>query len=219
MNMEITDNRAILAIETSGEMCSTSVYYNDNRYSEINLMLKHVHSERLLEVIDQALRAVKLSLNEIRAIAISSGPGSFTGLRIGMSATKGLAIGAGLPVIAVPTFDALALQISSYLPDNSKFIIANKVNLEEIYYSKYVKTEGSFSQIEALQVIKREDLDQKIDKDTLLFGNVIKKENVRQVSSPEASIIAKWAYLFGKDLLTYDYDFLEPTYLKNFVIR
>ncbi|MGE5351247.1 MAG: tRNA (adenosine(37)-N6)-threonylcarbamoyltransferase complex dimerization subunit type 1 TsaB [Acidobacteriota bacterium] len=217
--MKISENKPILSLETSGELCSAAVYFNDSKYTEINLMLKHVHSEKLLDVVDDVLKSAGILLKEVQALAVSSGPGSFTGLRIGMSAAKGLAIGAGLPIIPVPTFEALALQASSYLPEGAKFIIANKVNIEELYYAKFLSTEEGYEFIEPLQVIYKGNLAEKLIDSSILFGNAVKVGNKMPVSSPSASLIAKWAYLFGKDLLTYDFDFLEPAYLKNFIIR
>lgn len=217
--MKKSENRPVLAVETSGELCSAAVYFNDSKYTEINLMLKHVHSERLLDVVDEVLKSAGVALREVASVAVSSGPGSFTGLRIGMSAVKGLAIGAGLPVIPVPTFEALAFQASGYLPEGSKFIIANKVNIEELYYARFISTKDGYEFLEPLQVIYKGDLEEKLNDTSIAFGNALKNGNKMPVVSPSASLIAKWAYLFGKDLLTYDFDFLEPAYLKNFIIR
>ncbi|MCU7496357.1 MAG: tRNA (adenosine(37)-N6)-threonylcarbamoyltransferase complex dimerization subunit type 1 TsaB [Ignavibacteria bacterium] len=217
--MKKSENKPVLAVETSGELCSAAVYFDDSRYTEINLMLKHVHSEKLIEVVDEVLKSAGVGLNEVQAVAVSSGPGSFTGLRIGMSAVKGLAIGAELPVIPVPTFEALAFQASGYLPEGSKFIIANKVNLEELYYAKFISTKEGYQFVEPLQVIKKGDLEERLSDNSVAYGNAVKNGSKMPVVSPSASLIAKWAYLFGKDLLSYNFDFLEPAYLKNFIIR
>lgn len=214
-----SENKPVLAVETSGELCSAAVYFNDSKYTEINLMLKHVHSEKLLNVVDEVLKSAGVALRDVASVAVSSGPGSFTGLRIGMSAVKGLAIGAGLPIIPVPTFEALAFQASGYLPEGSEFIIANKVNIEELYYARFISTKDGYEFTDPLQVIYKGDLDSKLSSASIVFGNAIKNGNKMPFVSPSASLIAKWAYLFGKDLLTYDFDFLEPAYLKNFIIR
>ena len=91
-------------------------------------MEKNIHSEKLLEVVEAVLKKSLVKINEVGSIAVSSGPGSFTGLRIGMSAAKGLAFGANLPIISVPTFEALALKICDIIPDKTEFVICNKVN-------------------------------------------------------------------------------------------
>ncbi|HEX2868914.1 MAG TPA: tRNA (adenosine(37)-N6)-threonylcarbamoyltransferase complex dimerization subunit type 1 TsaB [Ignavibacteriales bacterium] len=217
--MKKSENKPVLAVETSGELCSAAVYFNDAKFAETNLMLKHVHSEKLLDVVDGVLKSSGTVLSDMGSIAVSAGPGSFTGLRIGMSAAKGLAIGAGLPIIPVPTFEALAFQASSYLMEGVKFIIANKVNVEELYYARFVAAKEGYEFLEELQVIQKDDLEEKMKDTSIVFGNGVKAGSKMPVISPSASLIAKWAYLFGKDLLTYDFDFLEPAYLKNFVIR
>ena len=91
------------------------------RYFSSKVILKHSHSEKLFEVIESVLQQASISKNELKAIAVSAGPGSFTGLRIGMSAAKGIAQALSIPIISVPTFEALALQIAQYLSDNSSF--------------------------------------------------------------------------------------------------
>lgn len=220
--MHQKNDKPILAIETSSDVCGAAIYYNTERYSEINLKLKNVHSEKLMEIIQQQLETNKIELSDLSSIAVSSGPGSFTGLRIGMSAAKGLAFGAGLPIISVPTFEAFALQISTYLHPGSEFILASRVNVDEVYYAKFLIEEVNYIMIEDLQVIPKEQLKFKITNNILVFGNVIidnYNTKNRIISAPNASSIGKWAYLFGKDLLNYNFDFLEPNYLKNFVVK
>jgi len=211
------EEKPILAIETSNEICGAAILFNEEKFAETNLKIKHIHSEKILEVVESVLKITNIKLNDCKAIAVSSGPGSFTGLRIGMSTAKGLAFGANLPIIPVPTFDALAFQISKSIPENSGFIIANRVNLEELYYAKFIKQNNNYNFVDELQVIHKEELESKKENEILIFGNA--EGTIHNFSSPNASSIAKWAYLFGKDLLNYNFDFLEPNYLKNFVTK
>ncbi|MBZ0183790.1 MAG: tRNA (adenosine(37)-N6)-threonylcarbamoyltransferase complex dimerization subunit type 1 TsaB, partial [Melioribacteraceae bacterium] len=128
----------ILAIETSSRICSVSLYISDNLYSEFSVNQKNIHSEKLFELINQTLESLEYSFDQIKAIAVSIGPGSFTGLRIGVSAAKGLAFGRKIPIIPVPTFEALALQISNYLSKSTEFTICNSVNRDELYKSDFI---------------------------------------------------------------------------------
>ena len=98
----MTEDKPIMAIETSESLCSTAVYFSDKKYFQSVLRDKHSHAEKLMGSIEHTLNAAEITVRELGAIAVSSGPGSFTGLRIGMSAAKGLALGAGLAIIAVP---------------------------------------------------------------------------------------------------------------------
>ncbi len=204
----------ILSIETSGKLCSTSLLISPEDYFEITISQKHVHSKKLLSLIDILLSQAGVMLHEIKNIAVSMGPGSFTGLRIGLSSAKGIAFGADLPLIPVPTFDAFAYQISSIVMED-EFAIANKVNTEEIYFAKYRKSnDGRRIESEKIELINKVELF-KLTKGLKVFGDTADS----QFSSPNAWAVAKWAYLFGKDLVTSNYDLLEPMYLKEFKIK
>lgn len=213
----------IIAIETSGENCGACLYFDDTKHLEINLRQKHVASEKLLQVIHQLIEIMDVELKNIGSFAISSGPGSFTGLRIGMSAIKGLAFGLNKPVIPVPTFDALALQISSVIKPETPFIISNKVNVEETYFARFISGHNAYRKEEDIQVIRNEELGTKIESGIAVYGNSVPSSDSeffhKELAVPSAYWIAKWSYSFGKDLVTLDYDFLEPAYFKNFIVR
>ena len=200
----------LLAIETTGELCSSALILDETNYVEMNFLQKHIHSKKLIEMIDVLMNSAGLTAQDLKSIAISSGPGSFTGIRIGFSAAKGLAFGAELPLIPVNTFDAFAFQISASLSSGTKFIIANKASSEELYVSKNVVAEGNFKSLEPVKVIPSDKFGEFQENIKLVFGNFGNKPVYLNASS-----VGKWAYLFGKDLLTFDYDYLEPEYFGN----
>ncbi|MCF8241600.1 MAG: tRNA (adenosine(37)-N6)-threonylcarbamoyltransferase complex dimerization subunit type 1 TsaB [Melioribacteraceae bacterium] len=215
----MADLKKILAVETSGNLCSTALMLNEKDFLEYNIHKKHIHSQKLLSCIENLLKDANMSLEELDALAVSSGPGSFTGLRIGMAAVKGLALGAGLPIIPVPTFDAFAFEISYYLTEGSRFAIANKVNVDEVYFASYIKSGESFSCTEELKLIEAETIDERFSlKYDSVYGDAV-KNNMRNISSPRAVSVGRWSYIFGKDLLTYNFDYLEPNYLKKFIVK
>ena len=213
----------ILSIETSGEVCGASVFFDMNKFFEININEKNVHSEKIFEVIEGVLNLCGIKMNEVGTIAVSSGPGSFTGLRIGMSAAKGLAFGSNKAIIPVPTFEALALQISGSISANVKFAICNKVNNEEVYLGIFSSLENNYKILNNIRVVKTNEIEKNLGMVELIYGNVKIGDEFRfihkNIAVPSSVFISKWAYLFGKDLLTFNYDFLEPNYLKNFIVR
>ena len=210
----------ILAVETSGDLCSTAIMLDEKTYSEINILQKHIHSEKLILMIKQVLESVNLTVADLSQIAFSSGPGSFTGLRIGLSAIKGIAFGADKPLIAVPTIDSYALKVCNYLEVNSTFAIVSNVNTEELYFASYKKLDNKKVEIiENISLIKKEEFESYLDDKRFAFGNFSHEKVFKEADIPTARNIAEWAYLFGQELLTYDYDYLEPNYFKKFVAK
>ena len=211
--------KPILAIETSEKLCSAAIMLNEDDYFELSIQQKNIHSEKLMEMISTLFNNADVQLKDLSHIAVSIGPGSFTGLRIGLSVAKGLAYGADIPLVPVPNFDALALQISNYLGANDKFIIANKASMSELYVGNYQVTENYFERIDEVSLVGSEEFKKSLHESDILFGNISQKKSIHILSSPSAVFVAKWSYIFGKDLVTYDYDFLEPNYLKKFVVK
>lgn len=212
-------NKKILAIETSGELCSVALALNIDTFDERNVFMKHVHSEKLVPIIDELLNSHNMTTNELDAVAVSSGPGSFTGLRIGMTAAKAIAFSSGIPLAPIPTYDALSLEINEYLLENQQFCIIINANMEECYFAKYESSKGKSKQIIEVQLVEKDKLDNYISQNDILYGNVKAVPGLKKIGSPRASYVAKWTYLFGGDLLTFNYDFLEPNYLKKFKVR
>lgn len=211
--------KPILAIETSEKLCSAAIMLKEDDYFELSIQQKNIHSEKLMEMISTLFNNADVDLKDLSHIAVSIGPGSFTGLRIGLSVAKGLAYGADIPLVPVPNFDALALQISNYLNANDKFIIANKASMSELYVGNYQVTENYFERIDEVSLVGSEEFEKSLHESDILFGNISQKKSMHILSSPSAVFVAKWSYIFGKDLVTYDYDFLEPNYLKKFVVK
>lgn len=212
-----------LAIETSDSICGACIYFDDSKFFSSKILLKHSHSEKLFEVINSVMEQAKIKFNDLKSVSVSSGPGSFTGLRIGMAAAKGIAQAKSIPIIPVPTFEALALQISNYLPQNSSFIICNKVGKDELYFAKfYIKSNNHIFQ-EELKIIQNNDF-ALLSNGYSVFGNINEnKENqtdkIKFISAPEPEFVAKWAAYFGEDKEVFNFDYLEPNYLKEFLVK
>ncbi len=100
----------VLGIDTSAVVCSVALVSDDETIASKTLSDGLTHSETLLPLVKEILEESKTMLSDLDGIAISHGPGSFTGLRIGISAVKGLAISHGIPCIGVSTIEALAMN-------------------------------------------------------------------------------------------------------------
>ncbi len=101
----------ILALDSSGLVASVAIAAEDSLLAEYTVNYKKTHSQTLLPMLDEIVRMVNLDLSEVDAIAITAGPGSFTGLRIGSATAKGLGLALGKPIISVPTVDSLAYNL------------------------------------------------------------------------------------------------------------
>ena len=97
----------LLALESSGLVASAAIVEDDVLIAEYTTDFKKTHSQTLLPMVDEIVRMTETDLSTIDAIAVSAGPGSFTGLRIGAATAKGLCLALDKPLIAVPTLDAL----------------------------------------------------------------------------------------------------------------
>lgn len=101
----------ILGIESSSMVASVAVVADGITTAEYTVNFRKTHSQTLLPMIDEVVRMLELELSSVDAIAVSGGPGSFTGLRIGSATAKGLGLALDKPLIHVPTVDAMAYNL------------------------------------------------------------------------------------------------------------
>ena len=102
----------ILGLDSSGLVASVAIVEDNDLKGEYTVNYKKTHSQTLLPMLDEVAKMIELDLNSIDAIAVSGGPGSFTGLRIGSATAKGLGLALGKPLIHIPTVDALAYNLA-----------------------------------------------------------------------------------------------------------
>lgn len=107
-------NMKVLAIDSSGMAASAAVANDNNVIAEFTINNRQTHSQTLLPMVDNVVQMSEIPLTEIDAIAVASGPGSFTGLRIGSATAKGLGFALNKPVVPVPSLDALAYKAACF---------------------------------------------------------------------------------------------------------
>jgi len=124
----------ILGIETSTKTGSVAIVSEDGVVAQYSLNIEVTHSERLMSTIDRVLKDTGLAVHDLDGFSVAIGPGSFTGLRIGLSTVKGLALATGRPIAAVPTLQALAWNLPYCAYPVCTLLDARK---NEVYASLY----------------------------------------------------------------------------------
>jgi tRNA threonylcarbamoyladenosine biosynthesis protein TsaB len=112
----------ILAIETATRICSVALFDASGVIGVLESDEENAHSRILHVLIDRLMKDSKVELNDISAIAVSKGPGSYTGLRIGVSAAKGLCYAKNIPLIAINTLESLAYGMQEYISGGNQAI-------------------------------------------------------------------------------------------------
>jgi len=158
----------ILGIETATSICSAAILDGDRTLADHTLHTPQMHSEKLLPLIDECFSDAALTLRDIDGIAVSIGPGSFTGLRIGLSVSKGLSFASGKPLVGVPSLEALAFFMTLVLPvaDRTAILPVIDARRNEVYAALYHYTHsGGLREIHPSTAVAVEDLE------TLLSAN------------------------------------------------
>ncbi|WP_298761499.1 tRNA (adenosine(37)-N6)-threonylcarbamoyltransferase complex dimerization subunit type 1 TsaB [uncultured Psychroserpens sp.] len=214
----------ILSIDTSTTNCSVSL----SKQGE-TLVLKednnvnYSHAESLHVFIDSVLASAQIDKNDLSAIAVSKGPGSYTGLRIGVSAAKGLSYALDIPLISVSTLEALSHQVTINEGIIIPMLDARRLEVySAIFNSSYDLVRG----IEA-QILDEQSFQEYLNKGKVHFlGNgvektrqLIKHSNAVFVENrlPSANEMSALAYEKYKKSDIEDVAYFEPFYLKDFI--
>lgn len=219
----------ILNIETATEICSVALAQDGKLLSIRESGGSYTHSENITVFIDEVIREAGVSLNEIDAVAVSKGPGSYTGLRIGVSTAKGLCFALNKPLIAVNTLLSLS---NNFLTRNPKPETRNLLcpmldaRRMEVYCALYDSALYDVVQTAAVIVEKNSFADFLKTNKIYFFGNgsmkcksVLQHPNAIFVEDvyPSASAMASLSEkLFSENKLE-DTAYFEPFYLKDFV--
>ncbi|MEK7204314.1 MAG: tRNA (adenosine(37)-N6)-threonylcarbamoyltransferase complex dimerization subunit type 1 TsaB [candidate division NC10 bacterium] len=158
----------VLGVETSTMQGGVALVGDDRLISEYLLNVEATHSERLLPAIDRMLCDAGVGLDAVSGIAVSIGPGSFTGLRIGLSTVKGLAYAAGIPVVGVPTLEALAWTVPCAVEQVCPVLDARK---HEVYAALFRYERGVLVRLMEDAALAPDTLCSKIRKPTLFLGD------------------------------------------------
>ena len=159
----------ILGIETATWVGSLAIVDNEGLIGEYTLTMNATHSGRLIPALNQLLKTADLDIAQVDALAVSLGPGSFTGLRIGVATVKGLALAANKPVVGIPTLDALAHNFRGVESLICPMLDARK---KEVYTALYrSKRSGAFDKETPDLAVSPELFLNTLDENVLFLGD------------------------------------------------
>lgn len=214
----------ILNIETATKNCSVSLAKDGKTNVCYEIAEQNFsHAEKLHVLIEQVLTENQFTYRDLKAVAVSQGPGSYTGLRIGVSSAKGLCYALNIPMIAIDTLEVLARKISISNGIILPMIDARRMEVySAIYDANYIKTRATEAQIIDANSFS------KINEEIHLVGDGISKfkdiltdkkfiyyEDMMYPSAKEMSLLSFEKYKKGEFV---DVAYFEPYYLKDFIL-
>ncbi|HEU5291075.1 MAG TPA: tRNA (adenosine(37)-N6)-threonylcarbamoyltransferase complex dimerization subunit type 1 TsaB [Cyclobacteriaceae bacterium] len=218
----------IVSLETSAKVCSVAIHDGEKLLATSEIHIEQSHASKLAVLIEEVKNKAGIEFNQLSAVAISSGPGSYTGLRIGTSTAKGLCFSLNIPLISIGSLELLAFQMKDQNPLQAYLCPMIDARRMEVYC---LITDSKLNVIHPTEakVIDEHSFQEYLDnKAVLFFGDGSDKckeklahKNAHFVSGiyPKASQLGLIAHnKFQKkefeDLITF-----EPHYLKEFMIK
>ena len=210
----------ILGIDTSSSSLSVAVMDDDLLKGEFTLNHKLTHSEQMMPLLDSLLSQLELKMSDIDLIGVSVGPGSFTGIRIGVAAANAMAMALDIPVVGISSLEAMA-----YTAGETAYTIVSTFDAQRdrFYFNAYRFENSELKALEAEDVLEKEDLIKKLESydKVLLLGDAVfineelplnvkkAKRAVRYVRASSVCELAHRDYLLGKT------GFAVPVYLRK----
>uniref|UniRef100_UPI0040484A27 tRNA (adenosine(37)-N6)-threonylcarbamoyltransferase complex dimerization subunit type 1 TsaB n=1 Tax=Algoriphagus sp. TaxID=1872435 RepID=UPI0040484A27 len=215
----------ILSIETSTSICSVAIHEQGELLALAEIKEPGAHAEKLLVLVDEVFEKAGLSFGDLDAVAVSQGPGSYTGLRIGVSTAKGIAYALEIPLIGINTLQAMA---ASQPISQGEFVVAVlDARRKEVYTQTFGDSLQELSSIEAV-VLEEGIFDSILEKGRVYFvGDGVEKVK-EEVKSANALFVADWGIsLSAKNMGVLasekharqeweDLAYFVPNYLKEF---
>jgi len=218
----------ILSIETSTSVCSVALHREGKLLTVLEVHQEYSHASKLGILVNEVTKLTDVGIDKIDAVALSSGPGSYTGLRIGTSLAKGLCYALDVPLIAVPTLQLMATAISRVYPKDVLFCPMIDARRLEVYCQIYDRDLAEIEPVQA-KVIDSSSFENYLDtRPVVFFGSgaakcksLIDHQNAIYLEdvNPGASQLGDCAYSKFQQGKFEDIVQFVPLYLKEFFIR
>jgi tRNA threonylcarbamoyladenosine biosynthesis protein TsaB len=214
----------ILSLETSTPICSVALHCNGILLGEKSLDVPGAHSEKLMGMIESILDECELETEQISAVAVSEGPGSYTGLRIGVSVAKGLAFASDIPLIGVSTLAALSHGGKSQVKEAGVIIAMLDARRMEVYREVFDQELKPIEKLDS-EIIDENSYSELLDKGKVYFvGDAVEKVS-KVIEHPNAVFLNLKISADYVGVLAYekfqrgefaDLAYFVPNYLKEF---
>ena len=215
----------ILSLETSTSICSVAIHERGELLAVSEIKEPGAHAEKLLDLVDAAMKQAELRLSDLDAVAVSQGPGSYTGLRIGVSTAKGIAYALEIPLIGINTLQAMA---ASQQIISGEFVVAVlDARRKEVYTQTFGDSLQEITSIEAV-VLEEGVFASVLEKGKVYFvGDGVEKVK-EEVQHVNALFVEDWASsLSAKNMGSIAFEkfarqewedlaYFVPNYLKEF---
>ena len=215
----------ILGIETATKNCSVALFKDGVLIAEKEHNGDgYTHAEQLTVFIEQVIESANITLKEIEAVALSKGPGSYTGLRIGTSTAKGLCYSLGIPLLAISTLKAMAFSIAE---NQNKILYCPMIDARrmEVFSAIFNKENKEIRGVQA-DVVDEQSYTDFLDNEIVFFGDgalkcqeIISHKNAKFIAGiyPSAKNLGILANAKFENKEFEDIAYFEPYYLKDFV--
>ncbi|MBD3385015.1 tRNA (adenosine(37)-N6)-threonylcarbamoyltransferase complex dimerization subunit type 1 TsaB [candidate division KSB1 bacterium] len=213
------DHFYILGVDTATRVCGVALSDGPELVAESRLNLKNVHQRKIIGMIDRLLKESEITLKDLSGMAISIGPGSFTGLRIGLAVIKGLLLTHSVPLAAVPTLEALAAQARI---KEGLICPLLRARTDTVYAALYERKQNKDTLVKAPEVMPVQALTQFIPGSAYLTGDLCALEikfvhfNTLAKTLASAYTIARLGYYRIQNRQTVDGRIIEPAYYQDF---
>ncbi len=218
----------ILNIETSTTVCSVNIAENGIKLIGKETNEQNAHSKVLTSFIEELFKEINFQIKDIDAVAISKGPGSYTGLRIGVSVAKGIAYGSGIPLISVSTLQNMAWGAKSLSAIEQGVLYAPMIDARrmEVYTQLFDNKINHINEISA-KIIDDQSFYKELESHKIYFfgdgaakcKTAIKHKNALFIDNlnPSADFMISYSEQAFQDNKFEDVAYFEPFYLKDFV--
>lgn len=215
----------ILALDTATETCSVALLHN-GKISTLDEISPRSHTQRILPMVDELLTQANIQIKDVNYLVFGRGPGSFTGVRVGVSVAQGLAMGANLPVVAVSNLKAMAEEAYQKL-GAEKVIALIDARMNEVYFAQFERNGEQWNEVEAEQVCSPEKAISQfqISENMVVVGtgwaaySQFSEQNlplvVSEITLPSAEYMLSIAEVEIQNSNTQSALEIEPVYLRN----